>query len=112
MTKEPDAISELSDELESLVEALKKVDNSELSPSFGAKDENIASLLEYLNRNPEAMDELFHKGEEAYGRDTIDYSRQKSDVVRLLFLLGLQKADRDLLQLLRSAAAMHVRQGI
>lgn len=65
-------------QVESLIEILEQIENDELSASFGARDDNIACLLESLHRNPEAMDPLFENAQDHYRGEDIDYSRQKA----------------------------------
>ena len=98
--------------VESLVEIFEQIENDELSASFGARDDNIAGLLEFLYRNPEAMDPLFESAQDHYRGEAIDYSRQKSDIIRLLLLNGLQAVDPEYLELLRSAAAERARRRV
>ena len=108
----PEDQGQKSCDVESLVKILKQIENDELTASFGAKDDNIAGLLELLHRDPEAMDSLFESAQSHYQGENIDYARQKSDVIRLLLLNGLQAVDPEYLELLRSAAAKRARRRV
>jgi hypothetical protein len=101
-----------SNDIDKLANLLVQIDNDEISQSFGGKDAYIAAYLEWLSQNPDAVDRLFNNVQSHYQGDLTLNPQQKSDIVRLLFRIGLQQALPDHLELLRSAASVRARRKI
>lgn len=88
----PESSSSDPDPVDELVKYIVAVRDGDTTQSFGARDDQIAAYLAYVNDNPEMMQAVGEAAAEKLDRvPNIEYE-QKSGLVRLLFRLGLQEA--------------------
>lgn len=101
-SSDPDPVAEL-------VTYIIAVRDGDTTQSFGARDDQIAAYLAYMNDNPEVMRAVGEAAAEKLERvPNIEYE-QKSGLVRLLFRLGLQEAMPDHDEQLGQAIAEYAR---
>jgi hypothetical protein len=84
--------ADADDPVAELVAYITAVRDGDATQSFGAKDDQIAAYLAYLSDHPETMRAVGEAAVDELDRAPSVNHEQKSEIVRLLFRLGLQEA--------------------